>query len=271
MHPTFSPSALTLLTLLGGATACNIRPNNAQEEPTELRTLTETVARNNVDHLTTRISIGAGKLLVTAGADKLMEADFEYTQESWKPDIDFQSSGSEGELSIDQPGLTDDFDFNFGDKQRNEWRIRLNDEVSQTLECRMGAGESELDLRGLTLRRVDIDAGVGEHEITLANTSLPELTVDVGVGEVTIDLSGVWKNNLRAEIDGGIGELNLKVPTDVGVRLDVSGGLGSVDMPPGYTKEGNTYINAAYQEAEYRLEIDVDAGIGSIDVEEEEN
>ncbi len=268
MQLTFSTSALTVLALLEITTACSIRSDSNQEETTELRTLTETVARNNVDHLTTHISIGAGKLLVTGGADHLMEADFEYNQESWKPEIDFQSSGTEGQLSIDQSGLTDDFDFNFGDNQRNEWSIRLNDEVSQTLECRMGAGESELDLRGLNLRQLDIDAGVGEHEIILTNTSLPELTVDVGVGKVTIDLSGEWKNNLRAEVDGGIGELNLKVPTSVGVRLDVSGGLGSVDVPSGYTKEGNDYTNAAYQEAEFRLEIDVDAGIGSVDVEE---
>ncbi len=268
MRSTLSTSVLFSLVLLGAATSCGIRADNNQEESTELRTLTETIARDSIDRLTTRISIGAGKLLVTAGADQLMEADFEYNQESWKPEIDFQSSGDKGQLSISQPDLTDDFNFNFGDKQHNEWSIRLNNDVLQTLECRMGAGESELDLRGLTLRRVDIDAGVGEHEIILANTSLPELTVDVGVGEVTIDLSGTWKNHLRAEIDGGIGELNLKVPTNVGVRLDVSGGLGSVDVPPGYTKDGNVYINEAYQDAEYRLEIDVDAGIGSIEVEE---
>ena len=268
MHSTLSTSALISFILLGMIAACGIRSDSNQEEPAELRTLSKSVARNNVDRLTARISIGAGKLLVTGGADQLMEADFEYSQENWEPEIDFQSDGAEGQLSIDQPSLADDFNFNFGNNQRNEWRIRLNDEVLQTLECRMGAGESELDLRGLALRRVDIDAGVGEHEIILINTSLPELTLDVGVGEVTLDLSGAWKNNLRAEIDGGIGELNLKVPVGVGVRLDVSGGLGSVDVPPGYTKDGNAYVNEAYQGAEYRLEIDVDAGIGSIEVEE---
>lgn len=268
MHPalcTFASSFLLALSVL--ATSCNIR-SNSNEEPTELRTLSESVARNNVDRLTTRISIGAGKLLITGGADQLVESDFEYSQKNWKPKINFRSTGAEGELSIDQPDLADNFNFDFGNNQRNEWRIRLNDEVLQTLECRMGAGESELDLRGLTLRRVDIDAGVGEHEIILANTSLPELALDVGVGEVTLDLSGAWKNNLRAEIDGGIGELNLKVPVSVGVRLDVSGGLGSVDVPSEYTKDGDAYVNDAYQSAEYRLEIDVDAGIGSIDVEE---
>ncbi len=272
-HSTPQPMRLypTLIALVGLTTACTVRSDNNQEEPAELRTLTETVARNNIDRLTTRISLGAGKLLITGGADQLMEADFEYSQEEWKPEIDFRSEGTEGRLSIDQPGLGDDFNFKFGDNQRNEWRIRLNDEVDQSLECRMGAGESELDLRGLTLGQVDIDAGVGEHEILLSNTSLPELTLDVGVGEVTLDLSGDWKNHLRADINGGIGELNLRVPTNVGVRLDVSGGLGSVDVPPGYTKDGNEYTNEAYQSSEYRLEIDVDAGIGSIDVEEGES
>lgn len=218
--------------------------------------------------MTTRLSMGAGKLVVSGGSEQLMEADFEYNQESWKPEISFDRQGTEGELSIDQPDLADGFDLNIGDNQRNEWRIRLNNDVSQELECNMGAGETELDLRDMSLSRVDIDAGVGEHEIILTNTSLPELTVDAGVGEVTIDLTGEWTNNLRAEIDGGIGELNLTVPANVGVQLDVSGGLGSVDVPAGYRQDGKTYTNAAYDDAEYRLDIDVDAGMGSVEVEE---
>ena len=221
-----------------------------------------------MERVTTRLSLGAGKLTVTGGADPLMEADFEYNQENWRPDVRFEQQGTTGELTIDQPDLTDGFDLDLGDNQRSEWRIRLNDDVPQIIECKIGAGETELDLRGMLLERVDVDAGVGEHTIILTDTSLPELTVDAGVGEVTIDLTGRWTNNLRTEIDGGIGELNLAVPTDVGVQLDVSGGLGSVDVPPGYVQDGRTYTNAAYDQAEYRLDIDVDAGLGSIDVEE---
>ena len=269
MKASFSLTTLfSFLILIEINTACDLRTNDNREEPTELRTLTETLSRNDIESVTTRLSIGAGKLLVTGGADQLLEADFEYSHESWKPEINLEHDGSGGELSVKQPGLTDNFDINLGNDQRNEWRIRLNDNVQQTLECKIGAGETELDLRGLTLTRVDIDAGVGKHDIILTDTSLPELTVDAGVGEVTIDLSGTWKNSLRAEIDGGIGELNLKVPADVGVQLDVSGGLGSVDVPPGYTKNGNTYTNAVYENAEHRLDVDIDAGMGSIEVEE---
>ena len=62
---------------------------------------------------------------------------------------------------------------------------------------------------------------------------------------------------------------NLQVPANVGVRLEVSGALGSVDVPSDYTKEGNTYTNVAYEQAEHRLDFGIDAGLGSIEVEEE--
>lgn len=256
------------LGVLFSAASCQLRTD--REVSSEVHTQTETLPRNGVDRLTARLSIGVGKLMVTGGADQLMEADFEYHQESWKPEISFEGQNSEGDLSIKQPGLTDDLDFDLDNNQRNEWRIRLNDDVQYDLECSIGAGETELDLRGLSLNRVDIDAGVGKHTVNLRDTSLPELIIDAGVGEVNLDLSGRWNNSLSAEIDGGIGELTLTVPSQVGVQLDVSGGLGSVEVPSGYTKNGNAYTNAAYDQAEYRLDIDVDAGLGSIEVEEAE-
>ncbi len=213
--------------------------------------------------------MGAGTLLVTGGADQLMEADFEYNRESWRPEISFEQNDSRGNLFIEQPDLTDDLNINLGDDQRNEWRIRLSDQVLLDLECEIGAGETDLDLQGLKLTSVDIDAGVGQHSIILTDTDLPELRIDAGVGEVNIDLRGAWNNNLRADINGGIGALNLQVPADVGVRLEVSGALGSVNVPLDYVKDGATYTNAAYEQAEYRIEVDVAAGLGSIEVEEE--
>ena len=91
-----------------------------------------------------------------------MEADFEYNRESWRPEISFEQNGSQGDLSIEQPDLTDNLDINLGDNQRNVWRIRLNDDVQLDLECEIGAGETDLDLQGLNLGSVDIDAGVGK-------------------------------------------------------------------------------------------------------------
>lgn len=269
----FFAIAVSVSFLLVSSTACTLRSDNddsGKPSSGEFYTLSETVPRGDVESLVAHLSVGVGELMVTGGSDQVLEADFEYSQENWQPAVSFSQEGTDGELRIHQPELAEEFDMDFGDDQRNTWRIRLNDAVVQTLNCEIGAGETELDLRGTSLRSLNIDAGIGQHDIILTDTSLPELAIDAGVGEVNVDLSGGWRNHLRADINGGIGELNLTVPTDVGVRLDVSGGLGSVDVPPSYTKAGSTYTNAAYDQAEYRLEIDVDAGMGSIEVEEAE-
>nr|WKN34744.1 toast rack family protein [Tunicatimonas sp. TK19036] len=250
--------------------ACDITINTSQEEPGEVQTITQSIEPKGVKSVSTSIEMKAGKLKVTGGARKLMDADFTFNRESWEPEISYETQDETGFLSIEQPDLKS-FNINFDeDDQINEWVVQLNDDILQDLSCNMGAGETELDLRGLLLNSVHINAGVGEHTINLRDASVPELDIKAGVGEVNVDLSGEWRNDLDAEIKGGIGELNLKLPSDVGIRLDVAGGLGSVEVPDGFTKDGREYTNALYKTAEHRLEFDIKAGIGSINVEIEE-
>lgn len=250
--------------------ACDISINTSREEPGETQTVTQSIDAKGARSVSTSIEMKAGKLTVTGGANKLMDADFTFNYDSWEPDISYETQDENGFLTIEQPDLKS-FNINFDeDEQVNEWVVQLNDNILQDLSCNMGAGETELDLRGLTLNSVNISAGVGEHTINLHNSSVPELDIQAGVGEVSVDLSGEWNNDLDAEIKGGIGELNLILPSDVGIRLRIAGGLGSVDMPRGFTKDGRTYTNEQYKTAEYRLEFDIKAGMGSINVEVEE-
>lgn len=245
-------------------TACDLR-QRSDEDSSQQRVWNKTVRMDNVESVHTNIAMKAGKLTVTGGAQDLMEADILYSREQWKPDIRFSDNGKTGRLSIEQSSMKADFNLNIDD-EINVWTIRLNDRVQQDLHCEIGAGETELNLRGLNLSHVRIDAGVGEHTIDLRDSSVPEMEVNAGVGEVSIDLSGTWRNDLDAEISGGIGQLNLKLPRDVGIRLEVSGGLGSVDAP-GLQRQDHVYTNALYGKAQQNLVFDVKAGMGSIDVE----
>ena len=247
--------------------ACQVQPEN-DSEAAEFSTLSEALPRQQAERATAALSLGAGKLTVVGGSNQLIEADFEYSQEAWKPVVKTSRQTTEATINISQPNLTDNIRLSLENDQRNAWSIQLNDQVRYTLTCRIGAGATDLDLSGLLIDRLSVDAGVGEHRINLTDTSLPRLDINVGVGEVHVDLTGEWRNHLRAEIDGGIGGLTLAVPQQTGVRLNVSGALGSVDVPSDYTKDKGVYTNAAYKSAEYRLEIDIDAGIGSIEVEE---
>ena len=117
------------------------------------------------------------------------------------------------------------------------------------------------------MTRLDANAGAGDVTVNLAGaSSLTRLDIDIGAGNVTLDLSGDWQVDLDADIKGGAGRATLWLPGDVGVRVDVQGGLGKVNAS-GLQKAGDAYVNDAYGKSEVTLHIDVEAGIGTIDLE----
>jgi hypothetical protein len=230
-----------------------------------LRTGSETVELGDASSVEVEIEMAAGNLEVVGGASDLLEADFTYNVAELKPDVEYRND----KLSV----LTPDVESrNIGtlwdlDDYRYEWDLRLNDEVPMDMNITMGAGTSDLDLGSLSLRTLDIDAGAGEITLDLSGTtSLTRLSVDTGVGEITIDLTGDWQQDLDAAIRAGVGRLTILLPRDVGVRVDVEGGISDIDTR-GLNRDGDDYVNDAYGESEVTLRIEIDAGIGQIDLE----
>ena len=196
----------------------------------------------NAKSVRTHLMMGAGELSVGGGADALMEADFAYNVADWKPRVVYEVNGDDGELSVKQghgEGVR------LGGGARNEWDVRLNDEVPTGLLVEMGAGESDLDLDSLTLTGVDLQ---------------------MGAGETTVDLTGDYSRGFDASIQGGVGEATVMLPSEVGVRAKAEGGLGKINAE-GLTREGNSYVNDAYGNSDVILEIDVEGGVGEINLE----
>jgi hypothetical protein len=226
------------LVLLGALllTGCDARARVG-----ELRTESQTVELGDAESVRVEINFGAGNLEVTGGAEKLLEADFTYNVAKLKPVVEYV----DGTLVVRQPetnglpGLRNITDF------RNEWGLRLNDQVPMNLSVDMGAGVSNLRLDGLSLNRLD---------------------VNVGAGESTVDLSGDWARDLAVNIDGGAGDIIVQLPKDVGVRVEVDRGASMVEAP-GLTKDGNVYTNAAFGVSDVTLQIDLKSGIGRVNLE----
>jgi hypothetical protein len=131
---------------------------------------------------------------------------------------------------------------------RNEWNLRLNNDVPMNLSLEMGAGTSDLQLAGLSLTGLDIILGAGKS---------------------TVDLGGDWVRDLNVTINAGAGDVSVRLPRNVGVRVEVEAGVGRINAP-GLTKDGNVYTNAAYGVSEVTLHINIEAGIGQINLEVEE-
>ncbi len=215
----------------------------------------------NVKTLQADIQINAGTLKVTAHNTTKADTRFTYTKDAWKPQIKYNGEPGQGTLSIKQPK---EENTNMKDKDRNDWDIILPQGVTTNLKLRMGAGETNVDLRGAKLNRVVMDAGAGEFNVNLANTSVNELDMNAGVGEINLDLSGKRNTNLKASINGGIGSLNLVLPRETGVRVKVNG-LGGLDNS-GFKKQGGYYVNEAYGKTSHSMEITINGGLGNVDL-----
>jgi len=210
----------------------------------ELRTESKSVELGDARSVLVKMVLGAGDLVVSDGAEKLLEADFTYNVAKLKPEVEF----TDGTLVVQHPDvrgyrtLQDIRDF------RNEWDLRLNNDVPMNLSLDMGAGTSDLQLAGLSLTGLDLK---------------------LGAGKCTVDLSGDRTRDLDAAINTGAANITVRLPRDVGVRVEVEAGVGRIEAS-GLRQDWNVYTNEAYGTSEVTLHINIVAGIGQINLELEE-
>lgn len=259
--------AAILLITLGCSIATNLNFNTV--ETGEVRTKTETVELGDAEDVRVTIKMGAGELRIAPsemGAEDLVEAAFTYNVAAWEPRVSYEVNDDRGRLTIRQPN-TDE--FSMGGNLRYEWDLRFRDDVPLTLRIECGAGDSELDLGGLDIPRLDMKLGAGNANVDLSgNISLERLEFDLGAGDLNLDLTGDWEHNVDVDIQGGIGKTTLRLPKDIGVRIDVTQGIGDIETL-GLQKRGGDYVNEAYEDADEIIEITIQAGIGAIKMEVE--
>jgi hypothetical protein len=223
------------------AGACGTQ-RGATQQVGEMQRESRAIQAENANSVRANLKIGAGELDLTGGADQLMEADFAYNVADWKPKVNYDVSGEEGELSLRQGSGGG---VRLGGDARNEWDIRLNDELPTDLVVQMGAGESELDLDSLTLTGVSLQ---------------------MGAGKTTVDLTGDYAQDFDTSIQGGVGEATILLPSDVGVRATAEGGIGTINAE-GLQREGDSYVNDLYGQSQVTLRVDVQGGVGEINLE----
>jgi hypothetical protein len=197
------------------------------------------IKEDKAKQLDISLNVGAGQLSVSDGAKEWVEGEIEYNVDDLEPKVKYKRSGDKGKVVIEQ-----------SDKKlsgikvgnvKNEWDLQLTNEVPIDLEVNTGATETKLNLQGLQLSNLDINAGVGD---------------------ITVDLSGDWKESFDVDLEMGVGKSTLILPKDVGVKIKSSKGIGHADFK-GFISEGNgVYVNEAYNDADVKIIVNTDLGIG---------
>ena len=207
----------------------------------EARTESERVELGTAESARVELDMGVGALVIEGGATDLLEGEFTYSHDSWKPVVEYEVRGSEGLLTVSQPSDLGTIGF---PNVKYEWDLRFNSEVPMEMTIDMGVGGAELQMGGLNLR---------------------ELNIDVGVGGADISLDGDWEADLEASIKGGVGGLKVTLPRDVGVRVEAESGLGAVGAP-GFNQDGDIYTNDAYGRTDVTLNVKLEVGVGGVEL-----
>ena len=122
----------------------------------------------------------------------------------------------------------------------------------------------ELPLAPGVALRLGIEVGASQCLLDLSELQLTELAMqaDVGKSEVVLPASG----QPRACLKSGVGETLVKIPDAMAARVRMQSGIGSIKVDGRFPRQGNAHQSAGYDTAAQRVDLRIEAGLGSIAV-----
>jgi hypothetical protein len=245
------------------------------------RTVTYLRQTAGEDRLRVEVEYGAGHFQVEpAGPETLYRANLRYDAEVFRPVSSYRS----GQLRLGVDGGN----IRGRNLKSGHLQLRLGPTVPLDLILKFGATEANIELGGLRIhsaristgasktdlrisqanpdvcRFIELEVGAAQFSATgLANLHAERLKLSGGVGEVVLDFTGDWRTDMTADINMGLGALTLRVPRGVGVRVHKEGLFAGFDSQ-GLVKRGDAYFSEDWEGAERKLNVNLDAALGSI-------
>jgi hypothetical protein len=192
-----------------------------------------------------RMRHGAGRLYVTAGAgqDELVSGTF-------GGGLEYQARRDGDLLDVHMRPASHSFPevmipWNWGSRGPLDWSLVMNSEVPLSLHLETGASDTRLDLSELHLTELWLQTGASSTDLTLP----------------------AHAGFTRADLHAGAASLNIRVPSGAAARIRIKGGLTGVKVDTNrFPRLGNVYQSPDYDTAPNKIDVDIEAGVGAIDV-----
>lgn len=241
--------------------------------------------------LDVEVEYGAGRLRVAPATSNLLyQLEMRYNEEHFQPVTSYDREHGRLKLGLENRGRRrGDDNVRVG---RNDYaNVSLSTQVPMDLDLAFGAGQAEVELGGLALTSLEISTGASDTRVSfsrpnrvaastvsveagaaqirvdnLGNARAERFTFEGGLGEATLDFGGAWSRSATASIEMGVGSITLRLPRALGVRITKDSFLTSFDAP-GMTRRGNAWYSRSWDSARYKLDISIDAALGSINID----
>jgi hypothetical protein len=191
-----------------------------------------------------QINHGAGRLRVSggAGAGELATGTF-------GGGLDYRTS-QEGDTLAVKMGIRTSpqylvFPWMWGPGRALDWSVSLNETIPLSLDLQTGANEARIDLSSLQVTDLQLQTGASSTQVTLPANA----------------------GHTRAVIRSGAASVSVRVPSGVAARIKAHGGLADIRIDRSrFPRAGGVYESEDYASAQNRVDIDIETGVGSVDV-----
>jgi predicted membrane protein len=183
-----------------------------------------------------RLEAGGASVNIRGIGEELFYADI------YDKDIRFDIKGGKTPEIHVYSGLKSRNISDLGDKYK--WDIDLSENVEWTIDFDAGAVKGDFDLRSIPVRK---------------------LTIDIGASALDLRLSDLLEYS-EVEIRAGVSSISISVPEDTGIKLRYQGALVAKNLTEqGFEKEGDHYYSKDYEDAEKKIDILIEMGVGNLD------
>jgi hypothetical protein len=216
-------------------------------------------------------SLGRGTLDALSTGANLIEAEVAHVGT-----VRFTTSGESSKdirlVQIDEPFNIGFDDFN-GDQLR--WDVGLTPQIPLELRIDCGVGEAHLDMSGIQLAQLDVQASVGNVDLILPATDEPyQAVVNGDVGRVQIEIEDGAAIDL--EIQADVGDFVIDVPDGAAVHLEAETDIGSVRVPQEFDQlrsgedqvvgESGTWETPGFSQATRQIRIVFNGDVSSLTI-----
>jgi len=183
---------------------------------------------------------GAGEFIIKDTTNNLVAARTEGHKNNYK--LTRLDNDSSSVINFD---MGDKAIFRFGKGYKNKVDIALNSRPVWDMNFNVGAASMDFDLTEFKTKNVSVDMGAASIKIKLGNL-YPETEVNV---------------------DAGASDINIFIPKESGCKILIDGALSSKHFDNFKKIDSDNYVTENFNEAAYKIYIDIECGVSSISVE----
>ena len=185
------------------------------------------------------IKSGVGKVNITGGSEEFADGNLRSNISNLKIDNDTSSEKQKLSLKVESRNRIESLS-----KIENDLTVKLSSELPTDISLNLGVADTRLDLREVLVNDLDIEIGVASLDLIMG------------------DRAEIARVNLRS----GVSSVKISLPDNVGSRIIIKEGLSSKQLKDLEKIDDKTYQTVNYDEAEKKIEIDLDIGLSRLEI-----